>query len=483
MMKNSNTTLSTMIKHFILFLSIMLVAMGASGQKQFITALENNTKQYKPQYAEVTNAPTFSENMYQDIKVSDEKYELSPNAISYYNAICALKESTKLNILKAHSEIKYVACTQGLSDYPEELLWLPFAISALDQYYSKDGNYGIWGLQYIYAIKYGAYISNCTDERQDIKIATRAAIEQLKYNKEKFGTWYYALAAYLYGAPNLKRIQAQNNDNHDIYKLLDSNNNVFDIWCAFISWGKNFENMQQNITVIPQDYDTVSIHDRMHIGQISAVMGIKLDELKSLNSSFHCEVIDGRHTPVTFKLPNGKKNDFKNLRDSIIAYKDSIYFPKPKAPEEPKEYSPDPDQYGKITYTIQTGDCLSKIAQKYHVNVDDIQKWNNLSGTNISVGKTLIIWTKKSNSTTGQQTNNSANQRSSGTTNQQNSGTAGQPSGYQLYETYTIKAGDSPYSIAKRYEWATADDILKWNNISNPSKLQIGQKLKIYKKK
>ena len=54
---------------------------------------------------------------------------------------------------------------------------------------------------------------------------------------------------------------------------------------------------------------------------------------------------------------------------------------------------------------------------------------------------------------------------------------------YTLVETYTVKSGDNPYNIAKRYSWATADEILKWNNISDPSKLQIGQKLKIYKKK
>ncbi|MBQ2351984.1 MAG: LysM peptidoglycan-binding domain-containing protein, partial [Bacteroidales bacterium] len=54
---------------------------------------------------------------------------------------------------------------------------------------------------------------------------------------------------------------------------------------------------------------------------------------------------------------------------------------------------------------------------------------------------------------------------------------------YTLVETYTVKSGDNPYNIAKHYSWATADEILKWNNISDPSKLQIGQKLKIYKKK
>lgn len=471
-------------KHFISLLTILAIAVSALGQKQFITSLENNIKLYKPKYAEATNTNfTFNEHLSTHIAILNEEYELSPNAISYYNALSSMKESSKQIILKVHSEIKYVADAQGISDYPEELLWLPFAISAFDYNYNKDGNYGIWGLQYVYATKYGLCISDCIDERQDIKAATRAAVEQLKYNKEKFGTWNYALAAYLYGAANLKRIQAQNDSSVNIYAKLNPNgNNVFDIWCAFISWSTNFKDMQPSITEIVQEYDTISIHNRMHIEQIAAVTGISRNELKTLNSSFHCEIIDGRRSPITFKLPVGQKDRFLQLTDSIIAYKDTIYFPKPKSTEE--QYSLDPNKYEKITYTVKQGDYLGKIANDYHVSVSDLQKWNNLSGTNISVGKKLDIWRIKSNS------NSSTSQQSSGTTNR-NNGTTNQsanqqssvPSGLQLYETYVVKSGDSPYTIARRYDWATADDILKWNNISDPSKLQIGQKLKIYKKK
>ncbi len=458
-------------KHWASLLAITAIALCASGQRRFVSSLESNMKQYKPQYAEITNTnATFNEHLYPHIMILEEEYELSPNAISYYEAISSMDEATKQSILKAHAEIRYVAESLEISDYPAELLWLPFAISAYDKNYSKDGNYGIWGLQYLYAIKYGACINECTDERQDIKIATKAAIRQLMYNKKKFGKWDLALAAYIYGAQKLKLQLDKNSKVSNIYTSLDPyGNNIFDIWCALISWSHNFEKFQPTIAPIAQDYDTVCIQERIHIEQISAVLGINPTELKSLNASFNCEIIDGRRTPVTFKLPNGLKDDFKNLHDSIIAYNDSIYFPKPKLPEEPKEYTPDPDKYGKITYTIRQGDYLGKIAQKYHVSISDIQKWNNLNGTNITAGKTLIIWTQKSAASTTKPS-------SSTDTKQGNVST-----GLQLYETYTVKSGDSPYSIAKRYDWATADDILKWNNISDPSKLQIGQKLKIYK--
>ncbi|NLB87260.1 MAG: LysM peptidoglycan-binding domain-containing protein, partial [Bacteroidales bacterium] len=46
-----------------------------------------------------------------------------------------------------------------------------------------------------------------------------------------------------------------------------------------------------------------------------------------------------------------------------------------------------------------------------------------------------------------------------------------------------IEKGDSLYKISQNYSWASAEDIMYWNGINDASKLQIGQKLQIYKKK
>jgi LysM repeat protein len=45
-------------------------------------------------------------------------------------------------------------------------------------------------------------------------------------------------------------------------------------------------------------------------------------------------------------------------------------------------------------------------------------------------------------------------------------------------QTYIVKAGDSPASIAQQYHIKT-DDLMAANNIADPQKLQIGQTLKI----
>ena len=45
---------------------------------------------------------------------------------------------------------------------------------------------------------------------------------------------------------------------------------------------------------------------------------------------------------------------------------------------------------------------------------------------------------------------------------------------------HIVKNGESPFTIAKKYEGVTPEDILKWNSIDDARKIQIGQKLIIY---
>ena len=481
-------TMSLFYKYILTFITITLPIAAAFGQSDFTTSLKKNLSNYNPQYIEAKiESTTDSEHLYPKVLISEESYTLTHNAISYYDAISSLPVETKTAMLKAHSEIAFAAEKSGLSTFPDELLWLPFAISAFDKDFEQDGNCGFWGLQYLYAIKYGVEISECTDGRHDIMQSSKAAIRQLQYFHEKFEKWDISLAAYLFGPSNLKLMQVQGKQTSEIYTSLDPyGKNIFDIWCAVISWAENYRNCKIEVKAIEQQYDTIRISDRIHIEQISKVMGISLNELKSLNSTFHCEVIDGRHTAVTFKLPTGRKDDFARLHDSIVKYNDTIYFPPPKPPVEPKNYVVEGNG-DKIIYTIQSGDYLGKIAQKFGVKVSDIQAWNGLSGTNITAGKTLVIWTGKKSASNTQTTQSKSTTNTTKPATQSNTSASTTATfnakDYTLVETYTVKSGDNPYNIAKHYSWATADEILKWNNISDPSKLQIGQKLKIYKKK
>ena len=100
------------------------------------------------------------------------------------------------------------------------------------------------------------------------------------------------------------------------------------------------------------------------------------------------------------------------------------------------------------TYTIKSGDSLWSIARKYNTTVSEIQKLNQLSSTLLQVGQVLKLPGSTSSSESGVTSN-----------------------------TYTVKSGDSLWSIANRFG-VTVKELMDYNNL-NSNLLSIGQVLKI----
>lgn len=104
-------------------------------------------------------------------------------------------------------------------------------------------------------------------------------------------------------------------------------------------------------------------------------------------------------------------------------------------------------------YTVKSGDTLYSIATRYKTTVAAIAKANNITNTNaIRVGQVLKI--------PGTQTTPAPAPAPAPTM------------------TYTVKAGDTLYSIASRHN-TTVSRLVQVNNISNPNVLSVGQKLTI----
>lgn len=126
------------------------------------------------------------------------------------------------------------------------------------------------------------------------------------------------------------------------------------------------------------------------------------------------------------------KANYENLAEAVIkailAYKNLPYTP--------------PTQINVDTYKVAKGDTLYSIARKQNTTISKIKELNNLPSDNLSVGMILQV-----------------------------------PSTQPTYQTYTIKKGDSLYSISKKYN-TTVDAIKKINNL--PSNiLTIGTTIQI----
>ena len=101
-----------------------------------------------------------------------------------------------------------------------------------------------------------------------------------------------------------------------------------------------------------------------------------------------------------------------------------------------------------FVYTVKKGDSLYNIAKKYNTTVKDIIALNGLKSTNLSIGQQLRIPQEYTETNT-----------------------------IPSYTNYTVKKGDSLYSIAKKY--GTSVDIIMKDNGLVSTNLSIGQNLKI----
>lgn len=104
-------------------------------------------------------------------------------------------------------------------------------------------------------------------------------------------------------------------------------------------------------------------------------------------------------------------------------------------------------QASAASYTVKSGDSLSKIAKQYNISYQTIMNTNNLTSTIIFPGQQLIIGEKQTSTTPAP----------SSTT------------------TYTVKSGDTLSKIGSQYG-VSYQTLMEWNKLSS-TLIQIGQKL------
>ncbi|MGB0311381.1 MAG: LysM peptidoglycan-binding domain-containing protein [Schleiferiaceae bacterium] len=136
-------------------------------------------------------------------------------------------------------------------------------------------------------------------------------------------------------------------------------------------------------------------------------------------------------------------------------------------------FMPDPNTHRMITYTVRSGDYLGKISANTGATLDDIHKWNRISGNTIYVGQKLIIWVPKSS--TYEQSEAEVAEHSPKKASKAVAKAV--PSNEASYITYEVKPGDTLWDIAKKFPGVSADNIKTWNKVDEL--IKAGEKLRI----
>ncbi|HFI0464011.1 TPA: LysM peptidoglycan-binding domain-containing protein [Streptococcus suis] len=121
----------------------------------------------------------------------------------------------------------------------------------------------------------------------------------------------------------------------------------------------------------------------------------------------------------------------------------------------------------RVTYTIQAGDTYWSLARQFGVSVTDLQKLNQAANGNLSVGQVISVPNTSSGATTKAPQAATTNLRSMTTSASSDSQTSGPNS-------YTVKAGDTYWALAKTYG-VTVESLQALNGTN----LIAGQTIKI----
>lgn len=144
------------------------------------------------------------------------------------------------------------------------------------------------------------------------------------------------------------------------------------------------------------------------------------------------------------------------------------------------------------TYTVKSGDTVTKIASSLGVTIPDLEKLNGLAGNAVlQVGQILKVPGQAVAQAASVVQTEAGKVAASATKLPLQAAAAVSQAAPATAPTvapaaeesaggseYTVVKGDSPYKIAKKFK-ITPDELMKANGITDPKKIQIGQMLKI----
>lgn len=470
----------------------------------------------------------------------------SPFVIEYNPALENVIKSFLKNRSKsferqmALAEYYFPMFEEKLSKYnlPLEIKYLAIVESALQpKAKSKVGAGGLWQFMPATGKQYKLDISTYVDERHDPLKSTEAACHYMMNMYEIFGDWSLVLASYNCGPGNVSkaiRRSGGKTDYWEIRKFLPQE--TANYLPAFLATMYIYEFKKEH-GLVPKkaeltyfETDTVMVKHAMTFKQLSDLLDISEEQLAYLNPIYKSNYIPSFEDEHFYlRLPKSKIGVFVSNEEKIYGYlvyleqekirnlelaqvrkRDSIAKKDSLALVSNLNFkNTDSVEYEEVIkkrtkevlsknyHKVKSGESLGVIADKNNVSISDLRKWNNIKGSAINAGQSLVIQTKKKvtvnevikkpkkkievvepvveNAVAENTELQNPQQVKPKTENKY----AAAKSKIEIKEDYYIvQKGDSIFSITKKFPNLTADDLKKKNDLKTDN-IQPGMKLKI----
>jgi membrane-bound lytic murein transglycosylase D len=325
--------------------------------------------------------------------------------------------------------IQRVMAEEGV---PQDMIYLAVAESGF-QPRALNGHSGAGGMwQFMPHGNYGLTRNAYVDERFDPEKSTRASARYMKFIYDELGDWYLAMAGYNWGTGNVQRA-VQKTGYADFWELYRRNNlpaetknYVPEILAAIIIANHPTQYGFDDVTLDPPVLtDTVTINYQVDLRLVSDLVGAPMDELMALNPSLlrgttPPDASFDLHLPAggaalfekrIAEIPERKRNAWRYHRvaaddtlasvarayrvtvadlaavnqlreDASIAGVEALVVP--VAPVvAPSAHT--------LLYTARKGDSLVTIADRFGVSLDQLRRWNKMTGSKVEAGRRLHV--------------------------------------------------------------------------------------------
>lgn len=352
---------------------------------------------------------------------------------------------------------------------PLEMKYLAVVESALNpRAKSPVGATGLWQFMYRTGLMYDLEVSSYVDERMDPIKSTEAAAQYLNLLYAMFEDWNLALAAYNSGPGNVNKAIRRSGGNIDYWEIRRFlPRETAGYVPSFLAIMYIFEYAEEHGLPVQKDMintlhtDTIHVKDLIKLDHVAEVLELDEGFLKNLNPAYKLGIIPFEEKKKHYlTLPYQKAQLF-------VANEEEIYGFTQYKVESTDEALPENKKMNEaITYRVQSGDFLGRIAEKHKVRISDIKRWNKLNSDRLKIGQKLLIYPRSPEA---------LNTSSSVSTKEKKNS---QQAERESFEIYIVQEGDSLWKIAQQFPEVNIDEIKKNNNLKSV-RLQPGMELKI----
>ncbi len=521
--------------------------------KYFSDKLDSMVKSWYVQNAflldstELAEADTLKQTLPDSIYIQRLQSMQSAVSLSYNNTVknfitmYTVRKPKQVAIMLGLANYYFPMFEEALAKYglPMELKYLPIIESALNPGANSSASaVGLWQFMYSTGKMYKLEISTFVDERRDPIKATDAAARYLRDLYNMYKDWHLVIAAYNCGPGNVNKAIKRCGDAKDYwkiyYKLPKETRGYVPAYIA-ANYVMNFyqsHNIYPKSPDFPIITDTLMVNDYLHFNQISEVIGIPVDQIRSLNPQYRRDIIPAsKGRSYSLVLPQDQISAYLESESTIHDHRREEFFPNNQIinPQDNYTYMSPSEIKGRkrVIYSVKKGDNLAQVAAWFRVRSSDLRYWNKIHKNYIKLGQKLAVYVPESHtdyynkickmSFSEKQKSLSKNpdagsekisassvkpkQAEVSTDKVKASGSEDKTlakigpvkpdtsliknNGQIImneFVLYTVQKGDNFWTIAKKFPGVSNDDIMKLNKIKAANSLKVGQVLKILPK-